>query len=203
MSDANQATADKGIIQNFCSDVWWIILLRGIAVLILGILLITKPGLTAMVFVQFLGAYFLVDGIFTIVNSLMGRKHLSGWGWGLLLGGLEILTGALIFAHPLLSTWVTATSLVFLVAILAIVFGLVGIVNWFQIRKEVQGEWAMLVGGILAIIFGIILFLKPETSAKAYLIVMGISAVLGGLMQIYNSFRIRSIGKHGLASRIS
>jgi uncharacterized membrane protein HdeD (DUF308 family) len=189
-----------GPLQQFCSQVWWLVLLRGIALIALGILLLTQPGITAILLVQFLGAYFLVDGIFLAVNSVTGRRYMQGWGWGLLMGVLEILTGIVIFANPLISTIITAGALVYMVAFLAIVFGLIGIVSWFQVRKEIQGEWALLAGGVLSVIFGFILLLNPEASVVAYLIVMGISAIVGGLVQIFASFQIRKIGKHGIGA---
>lgn len=189
-----------GVLKQFCAEVWWVVLLRGVALLILGILLITRPGLTLVVLIQFVGAYFLVDGIFAIVNSMMGRKYRPNWGWGLLMGALEFLTGLIMFANPLISTVVTTGVLVFMVAFMAILFGIVGLVTWWQIRKDVNGGWGMLAGAVLAIIAGIILLMYPKESAKVYLIIMGISALLGGLIQVFASFQIRKIGKKGLAS---
>jgi uncharacterized membrane protein HdeD (DUF308 family) len=188
---------DKAFIRKFCSEVWWLVLLRGIASLVLGGLLIAKPGVTAIVMVQFLGAYFLVDGVFSVINSVMGRKHMQGWGWGLVMGGLEILTGILVFGHPIASTIITANTLVYCVAFLAIVFGVLGITTGIQVRKEVEGEWAMIAGGVLAIIFGVMLIMNPLASAAVYLTVMGVMAVLGGIVQIFASFQIRKIGTKG------
>lgn len=189
---------EKAAVKEFCASVWWLVLLRGIAVLILGGMLIAKPGLTAVVLVQFLGAYFLVDGVFSIINSIMGRKYMAGWGWGLLMGALEILTGIVIFAHPLASTLFTASFLAYMVAFSAILFGILGIITGIQVRKEVKGEWAMIAGGVLAIIVGILLIIKPTESATIYLIIMGVMAIIGGLVQIFASFQIRRVGKVGL-----
>jgi uncharacterized membrane protein HdeD (DUF308 family) len=64
------------LIQQFCSQVWWVVLLRGIALLVLGGLLVAKPEVTAIVLIQFLGAYFLVDGVFSVYNSIKGPKYM-------------------------------------------------------------------------------------------------------------------------------
>lgn len=190
---------EKGaIVQAFCSQVWWLVLLRGIASVFLGIMLIVQPGVTAIILVQFLGAYFIVDGLFAVINSLVGRKHMSGWGWGLAMGGLEILTGIFIFGHPVISTIITASVLVYYVAGLAILFGVLGIVTGIRVRKEIEGEWSMIAGGILAIIFGLILIMNPGATAIVYLIVMGVMALIGGVVQIIVSFKIRQIGKKGI-----
>ena len=189
---------EKVLVQRFCSEVWWIVLLRGIALTVLGGLLIAKPGITIIVLVQFLGAYFLVDGVFSVFHSIKGRKYMQGWGWGIFMGALEILTGIIVFTNPLVSTIVTASVLVYCVAFMAILFGVLGVVTGIQVRKEIKGEWAMIAGGVLAIIFSVILIMNPMASMSVYLIVMGVMALMGGLIQIFASFQIRKIGKHGL-----
>ena len=189
---------EKVLVQRFCFEFWWIVLLRGIALTVLGGLLIAKPGITVIVLVQFLGAYFLVDGVFSVFHSIKGRKYMQGWGWGIFMGALEILTGIIVFTNPLVSTIVTASVLVYSVAFMAILFGVLGIVTGIQVRKEIKGEWAMIAGGVLAIIFSVILIMNPMASMSVYLIVMGVMALMGGLIQIFASFQIRKIGKHGI-----
>jgi len=189
---------EKVLVQRFCFEFWWIVLLRGIALTVLGGLLIAKPGITIIVLVQFLGAYFLVDGVFSVFHSIKGRKYMQGWGWGIFMGALEILTGIIVFTNPLVSTIVTASVLVYCVAFMAILFGVLGVVTGIQVRKEIKGEWAMIAGGVLAIIFSVILIMNPMASMSVYLIVMGVMALMGGLIQIFASFQIRKIGKHGI-----
>lgn len=191
---------EKGLVQQLCSKIWWIVLLRGVALLILGGLLLSKPGITAILLMMYLGAYFLVDGVFVVFHSISGRKYMEGWGWGLLMGVLEILAALVVFSQPLVSTILTANFLVYYVAFMAIVLGVFGIITGIKVRKEIQGEWAMIVGGVLAIIFGIILLINPSASAVIYLQVMGVCAIVAGIAQIITSFSIRKIGKQGLAS---
>lgn len=186
---------DKQFVQQLCASVWWLVLLRGITVLVLGGFLIAKPGLTAVVLMQFLGAYFLVDGVFAIIHSIQGRKHMQGWGWGLIMGGLEILTGLMIFSQPVLSTILTAEWLVYCVAFMSILLGVLGITTGIRVRRDVKGEWAMIAGGVAAILFGVLLFMNPLASAAVYLVVMGVLGVVAGLVQIFAAFQLRSIGK--------
>ena len=40
--------------------------------------------------------------------------------------------------------------------------------------------------------------MNPKNTAYVYLVVMGVMAVLGGLVQIFAAFQIRKIGKNGL-----
>ena len=87
------ATEAKNVISQILSDIWWLVLLRGITATLLGILLFTQTGVTLMVFMLFVGAYWFVHGIFTIFASIKGRKYLDNWGWGIFTGIISLLAG--------------------------------------------------------------------------------------------------------------
>ncbi|MGB1928284.1 MAG: HdeD family acid-resistance protein [Mariniblastus sp.] len=196
MSEANNP------FQEFCTNAWFLILLRGIGLVVLGGLFIFKPGIVGIVLVQFLGAYFIVDGLFSTAKAVLGRKYMPGWGCGLIMGLLEIVTGAFVFAHPLAGAVITVKVLAYLVAFMAISFGALGIYTGLQVRKELNGEWAMIVGGCLALIVGLILIMDPLGTAKVYVMVLGGLSLLGGVIQIFAAFQIRRIGKVGLEAVI-
>ena len=189
--------------QEFCAQVWWLVLLRGIAVSILGGLLIARPEWAAAMLVQCLGAYLLVDGSIAVFKSSMWRKHSQNWGWGLLMGALEVLIGIFIFGHPFVGALVTATMLVYYVAFLVILAGLLGLITGIQLLRELNDRVAavgglavaLTVAGVLAIIFGVILLVDTKTTATIYLSVMGVIAVIGGVVQILAAFQIRQVGK--------
>jgi uncharacterized membrane protein HdeD (DUF308 family) len=189
---------EKGFVQQLCSDVWWLVLLRGTALVILGGYLLYRPGITVMLLLQFLGAYFFVDGIFSIANSIMGRKYMQGWGWGIFMGIMEILAGIIVFARPLASTVFTTGFLVYMIAFGAMFFGVLGLVTGILVRKEIKGEWSMIVGGLLAIVLGVLMLANPEASVLALIITLGSFALVGGFIQVFIAFRLRKIGKKGI-----
>lgn len=73
-------------------------MLRGIATLTLGILLISSPGMPTVVLVTFVRAYCLVDGMFSLVGMFTDRR---AWGLKLALGIVGILPGIYVLRHPL------------------------------------------------------------------------------------------------------
>jgi uncharacterized membrane protein HdeD (DUF308 family) len=124
---------DKMVLQQFLSGVWWLVLLRGIAVGILGCLLLTRPAITVLVIVQFMGIYWLVDGIFTLARSIRGRKTHKNWGWGIFVGVLGMLAGLVVLSRPLASAILTQLFLVYFLGITAIVSGITSIITGFPV----------------------------------------------------------------------
>src|SRR5437764_614053 len=79
---------------------WWFVMIAGISMFIVGLLLLISPGMTLLVLVQFLGAYWLVTGILSLVNLCIDRTR---WGWKLVSGVLGILAGLVVLRDPLWS----------------------------------------------------------------------------------------------------
>ena len=92
-----------GSLERELSEFWWVFLLRGIISIIFGLLLISSPGITMFSIIVFLGMWFLIDGIFSIVSIFL-KNRVTPWGWLLLQGILGILAGLYILRYPLVST---------------------------------------------------------------------------------------------------
>jgi uncharacterized membrane protein HdeD (DUF308 family) len=164
---------------------------------VLGILLMTRPGATMAVIVMFLGGYWFVDGVFTIVESIRGRKHLEHWGWGLFVGVISVFAGLIVFSRPLASALLTTTFLVYMLAFAAIASGLLSLVTGIRLRKEIANEWSMILGGVLYVVFGLFLLGRPFVSAVALVWMFGILAMGGGLTLVMVAFNLRKVGREG------
>ena len=166
-------------------DLWWLLLLEGITTIILGILFISQPAGTLAVIVVFLGVYWLIEGIFSLIRIFThyGRAH---WAWSLLSGILGIVTGILVLAQPMLSSIILTTTLVIIIAIQGILIGILDIV------RGVQGDGAAAtVLGVLSVIIGIWLLVNATEAALALPILFGIFALIDGALLIYFAFRMR------------
>src|SRR6516162_9022567 len=82
---------------------WWIVLVEGIFALIFGIFLISAPGSTSVFLVTVLGFYWLIRGIFAIIEIFIPNTG-THWGWLLFLGILGILVGMEVLRNSLYAT---------------------------------------------------------------------------------------------------
>jgi uncharacterized membrane protein HdeD (DUF308 family) len=167
---------------------WWILALRGLSAVIFGCLAFLWPSITLAVLVIFFGAYVLVDGVFAIAAALSGRAGHERW-WVLMLEGLAgVAAGILTFLWPAISEVV----LLLLIAAWAIATGLVEIIAAVRLRRELSGEWFLIIGGVASVVLGVLLFARPEVGALAVVWVIGTYALVFGALLIGLAFRLRS-----------
>ena len=177
--------------KEFNSVLWKLIGLRGITLLLVGLILLIFPTATLTVLIIIMGVYWLVDGVVTTYKSVQGRKVNAAWKWGIITGILGIIAGLVVLSRPALSTLLTTSFLVWFLGIAAIIYGLSGLITGFQLRKEIKGEWTMIIGGIFSIIFGIILISSPFISALVLIKTMGVIAIIGGITVLVMAFGIK------------
>lgn len=162
---------------------WWLLLIDGIALIVLGILLFINPSMTSKILVTFLGIYWFVAGILKIIHIFMDRTL---WGWKLFAGVLGILAGLLILGNVALSTILTGATLVILLGFLGLFFGTAEIIQAFQ-----GGGWGSAILGAVSILFGILLLLNAWVTTLALPAILGTLSVIGGIAAIAFAFQIR------------
>lgn len=171
-------------------DNWWLLLLRGMIAVLFGVVAFAWPGLTLLTLVLFWGAFAAADGIFALVASFSGGRGSMAPRWWLVLVGLSgIAAGAIAFVRP----DVAATALLLLIALWAIVVGASQILGGLALRKEVQGEWMLLLSGLINILFGGVLIAEPAAGALAIIWVIGLFSILSGASLIALSFKVKSL----------
>jgi len=165
---------------------WWLLLLRGIAAIIFGLLALAWPGLTLLTLILFYGAFALVDGVLAIVAAITGGVPRSRW-WLAIVGLLGIAAGLLTFLTPGL----TALVLLFFIAGWAIVTGVFEIIGAIKLRKEIDNEWLLILGGIISVLFGVGMMLAPGAGALALVWVIGAYSVVMGVLFVALAFRLK------------
>jgi uncharacterized membrane protein HdeD (DUF308 family) len=165
---------------------WWLILLRGIAAVIFGVLTFAWPGVTLLTLVLLYGAFALVDGALALVAAIMGGQPAPRW-WLALVGLLGLVAGLITLALP----GITAVILLYCIAFWAIAIGVMQIVGAIRLRKEIDNEWMLIASGVISVLFGLVMILSPGAGALGLLFVIGVYAVIHGIMLITLAFRLR------------
>lgn len=179
----------EGIVKN-----WWVFALRGVLAIVFGVLAFVRPDITLVALVALFGVYALLDGFFAIIAApLMTGSPLFLW---VLLDGLfGIAAGIFTFAYPHAATAV----LLSLLAVWLIVAGVFRIVVAVELLKGVDDEWMALLGGILSIVAGALTLYRPVQSAVAWMWIIGVYAVLYGVMMVTVGVKMHKLAVTGNA----
>ncbi|MFD1935780.1 MULTISPECIES: HdeD family acid-resistance protein [Nonomuraea] len=169
------------------ASTWWLILIRGICAVIFGILAIIWPAITVFVLVIFFGAYALVNGIFTLVSAF--RHNVESRAWLIISGILGILAGIVTFVWP----GITTLALLYVIAFWAIFTGVAEIIAGIRLRKAIDNEWMLIIGGLLSVIFGVLLLIWPASGALALTWLIGTFAIVYGIAIIMLSIKVKNL----------
>jgi len=186
MNDELDNTISDSIAELFRHS-WWVLALRGLAAVLFGILAFIWPGITIFTLVLLFGAYALVNGVLALVIAFKGPRRIRRFG-SLIFGGLiSVAAGVIAFIWP----GMTAFSLVIVIAAWAIVNGIAEIVVAIRLRKEISGEWLLIVAGIASSLFGVCLFLNPLIGALVLVWWIGGFTFAFGILLMVLGFRMR------------
>lgn len=166
---------------------WWTVALRGVLAIVVGLLAFFFPGITLAVLIALFGAFALLEGVFLIISGIRSRHEQKRW-WVLILQGIiSIGAGVIAFVAPL----ATAIALLYLMASWAIVSGILEIVVAIRLRKEMEGEWMLILDGLVTILFGLALVLVPGAGLLAWIWMIGAFKLASGILLLLLAFRLR------------
>lgn len=168
---------------------WWILALRGLLAVVFGVLALVWPTTTVRLLVVLFGVYALIDGLFALISALASGERRGGW-WLVLI---EALAG--IGAGILALIWprITALAILFLIAGWAIVTGILEVMAAIRLRKHVKGEYILGLAGVVSIVLGLLLALRPMPGLILAVWFVGAYAILFGVLLFVLSFRLRRL----------
>ena len=182
-------------VESTAKAVWWLVLLRGILMLLFGIIALVSPGIALLTLVYLFGSYAVLDGLSAITIGIRSRGE-PHWGWTIVQGVVSVLAGVITLVWP----GVTALALLYVVAFWAIVLGIGEIGGAFTSRRSGSQAWGWaLVTGVLNVVLGIVLLAWPASGILALVWLVGIFTLAGGLTLILLAFRVRQ-GQRALMS---
>ena len=163
-------------------------LFRGIAAILFGILTFVWPQLTLAVLVLLFGVFAVISGITAVAVALRNREE-QGWGLLLFEGILGILAGVVALVWP----GITALAFLYLLAAWAIIIGIIEVVAPLSFPMRGGRALLMVLAGLVSIVFGIIIAAQPASGLLAVAWLIGVYAIVFGVMYVVAYFESRSL----------
>jgi len=166
---------------------WWMLVLRGTAALVFGVLALAWPGITLLVLVALFAAYALISGVAAVAGAIRARATDRRWWVVLLLGLVSVAAGVLAVFMPA----ITALALVLLMGANALVTGVLEIILAVRLRRQIRGEWLLGLAGLLSVVFGVLVLLFPGPGALALVWLIAVWAIAIGILLLAAGFSLR------------
>jgi uncharacterized membrane protein HdeD (DUF308 family) len=166
---------------------WWALAVRGGAAVLFGVVALFLPGEAIITLALLFSAYLLTDGAFAIVTGVRAARRGERW-WSFVLEGAADITAAVI---TLLWPGLTVVAFVALTAAWAVISGALMLVASRRLTEQL-GRWMLVLGGVLSLLWGVMLIAAPFAGAIVLTWWMGAYALLFGVTLIGLSVRLRS-----------
>lgn len=184
----------EGESKQALASLWWMPLIRGILLILFAIFMFVQPGATLLGLIWVLGIYWLVDGVFDLIEGIRGHTDKSRT-WMIIGGILGILAGIFILGRPVLAGIVGGTFLVYLIGITTIIAGVMMIFA----GRDGHWTWSGLLMGILYVIFGLVIVANPLMSLGALIWLIPIWAIVSGICAIALAVMLRSVTNEAIS----
>jgi uncharacterized membrane protein HdeD (DUF308 family) len=163
---------------------WWTIVLRGALACVFGLLILANPAIGVAALILMFAVYAAADGVVALATAVNHGRAGLRWGWWLVEGIVSLVVAALALARP----GITLLAVVLLIAFRAILLGL------FELGGAVAGKgldhrWLLGTAGIVSLLFGVLMIARPLAGTAALIWVVGVYAVVFGVMLVIAGFR--------------
>ncbi|ACZ23511.1 uncharacterized conserved protein [Sanguibacter keddieii DSM 10542] len=188
------AHGPQGIELRKARGLWMMPLVRGLLLILLGLLLMVQPLGTLDRLIMLFAVFLVLDGVVAAVQGLVNRDQI-GWRWWLVQGAVDVVFAVIILVWP----GATALVLFYLLVVWTLVLGVAAIAGSVALVRNRDLGWPWLLTiGLLSTLFGFLLVTRSQDGAAALelvTVVFGIYAFVSGAVHVVSVFAIRSVAQ--------
>ncbi|RLD44149.1 MAG: hypothetical protein DRI89_03570 [Bacteroidetes bacterium] len=171
-------------MENQVSSNWYMVLIKGIIMILLAILILSSPGGALIALGLWIGIGLFITGGVEIYRGFALRAVNPNWGWTVFGGVLDLFLGYILMANPL----VTAEVLPFVFGFWAAFYGIYLIIDAFS----ADGNKGMkIISGILILLFANIIMFNPLFAGMTLALWVGIMILVAGIYNVIFSFSLK------------
>ena len=167
----------------------WLVALQGILAIIFGFVILTWPGITVAVMIYAFAFFTFIQSFVDLGYGISYRNTDPAWWTHIVTAILGFIFGVVILVYPAM----TALTLVYLIAIWAMVIGMVKIVTGLVDKKNWSGKIVSTIVGVLYIMFGIFVFTDPLQGAVVMVKSIALFYIMIGVITFILAFQVKNI----------
>jgi uncharacterized membrane protein HdeD (DUF308 family) len=176
-------------MRELLSENWWVVAIRGVLSIGFGLVTLLLPNMSLEILVLSFGVYALLDGIFTLLSAFRTSRPRKR-RWALIGEGLlDLVAGVLTFLIPAVS----AQFIIVLIGIWGVTTGVSEMGIAIRLRQEIVGEWVLGLGGVVSIVFGLLMFAVASFSPLVAVVLVGLYAIAFGALILLLGLRLWTV----------
>jgi uncharacterized membrane protein HdeD (DUF308 family) len=156
----------------------WATGINGALSIAFGVAILVWPSISLYALTIVFGAYAFASGVIALVGAF--RTQGSERGWLIVSGLLGLVVGVLVIVWPDIS----ALALLYVIGAYAIALGVIAIGGAYWLPVSSGDTALMTLSGIVSIMFGIVIFVKPGAGALVTLALIAAFALVTGSAQV-------------------
>lgn len=168
---------------------WSILLVNGLIAILFGLLALIVPIATILTLTIYLGLIILLGGLILFYISYRNLKAKKTYLLLMTEAILSIIIGAVIAFYPSISLQIFLV----MIGIWATIIGLFQIIISVRMKSKVSNHGMFTLNGVITLVFGLLLFFNPQGTLVALFYVIGVLAVIAGILLIYLGIKVRGI----------
>ena len=173
---------------------WWVVLLRGIGIGILGVLMLFWTEPTLLIMTIFAGGFLFVSGVWAAVGGFLQRMDNSKWWLDIIIGLIGVIAGLFVVLNPLKIMKIAPELLVIILAALALFSGILEIYKGIHVRREGHKDGSHIIIGVGYILTALVLMLAPTLSVGLVIYGFGFFLLFIAFVLIWYAFVLRGMG---------
>jgi len=167
---------------------WWVLAFNGIIALLFGLMAIFAPLDTLNVIIMYFGIIMLIVGIAMLFGVYSSMKNKLNYGTDLVSAIITIGLGAVLAFF----TGKALEIFVIIIGIWAIMLGIGQLIIMSNLESKGDKKF-LLFSSLFTLVFGALLFFNPFAMASVFLIIIGVMAVIIGLVLISFAFKLKNL----------
>lgn len=184
LNPMTRATIDRPAAEEL-SKVWWVLLLSGLLAVVVGVVILSIQW-TVHDLALVVAIFLIVNGVLRMLTPPL--DHTDRW-WTLAVGLIEVLVGVAFLAWPSVSL----LTLAIFIGAWVLVRGLFDLAGGISSRQDVKFWWLYVVFGVIEVALGIVLLDRPDLSLALAIAIVGVWAILIGMLEILVSFEVKNL----------
>jgi uncharacterized membrane protein HdeD (DUF308 family) len=175
-------------VKRFLHSLWWMFLLRGLVLLLLGIIAIAWPGITILALSIVFAIHVILIGVINIIMGIHGLRRQKLAFLTLILGILEVGAGVYTLQAP----GFTVAVFILVIGFTFIIQGILGIISAFDASYEGDHRYIAVIFGAVSIIAGFLVARYPAAGGIAFIWMIGAYGLIVGALQTALALGLKS-----------